>query len=244
MANLQENPLFSDSFLTELAEQITPPIEQFEPTPFKSAQLQRQAQVDQIKEALRLEDMRQQLQIGVESLFVHLEELPEKHRQNLQEELSHLCAILLAGEAPTWQPSASEPFINFAKVLGLSEATIMQIYGWALQELQNGQYTTAKGLYTLLVLLGHNVSAFWLEYGVTCFFEGSLEQAINALQSALQIWSDFPEAYLYLAQCLAASGQQQQARSALQAAQQLLQRDRAKASLLQELQEETVAAVH
>jgi type III secretion system low calcium response chaperone LcrH/SycD len=100
-------------------------------------------------------------------------------------------------------------------IMGFSDETMAKFYGAAYQLFEGEKYTDAADAFLFLVTLNPKNSEFWLGLGMSMQMCGKYEDAIDAYEMAAFYKLDNPIPYFYLAKCLFAMHDRDNALQAL-----------------------------
>lgn len=123
---------------------------------------------------------------GLKVVDFWIESLPPQERERVQKEFK------MQGEE--LEPEA---------VPKLSEATLQALFSLGYQLQMDGDFASAKGLFTILCFLYPGVGEYWVHLGYACLSLTQLEKAKEAFHTALEIDPDNISVYYYLALCAA-----------------------------------------
>lgn len=101
------------------------------------------------------------------------------------------------------------------EIMGFSDETMAKFYRAAHHLLENERYTDAADAFLFLVTLNPKNPEFWLGLGMSTQMCGNFEDAIDAYEMAAFYKLDDPVPYFYLAKCLFAVHDQDNALQAL-----------------------------
>ncbi len=151
-------------------------------TPLKSAMLWKQQHREELKEYLKFKGVNQRITNALDLIAYTMPSFTPaadyaKVKQELDNGAEHFRRFVNSIE-PTDRP------ILFQEMLGLSDDTILSIYAFGRNLVEQGNTKDAMPVFALLTILAPHVESYWVAEGVSMQDLGLHDQAIAAFSAA------------------------------------------------------------
>lgn len=211
-----------DSFLDEVAEAAVGSVEDYEAkaTALKSAETLRNEAKEQVKDTLRMDDLRKSIKNGLE---VVADLMPKLVSQPALDQLIKEVDDGMAALAKGPQVLNAKEGLILQELFGISNDSMMNIYDMGSQLIKEKEFQTAREVFTISSLLAPDISAHWTALAL-CYqeTEGTFEEINGMYEMAAALAPEDAEVLIRWAAYLIEENHKSEARDCLDRAEPLL----------------------